>query len=27
MQFGKIDEPDQPLPPMNFGTPTAQAWL
>ena len=25
MQFGKIDEPDQPLPPMNFGTPTAQA--
>ncbi len=25
MQFGKIEEPDQPLPPMNFGTPTAQA--
>ena len=24
-QFGKIEEPDQPLPPMNFGTPTAQA--
>lgn len=25
MQFGKIDEPDHQLPPMNFGTPTAQA--
>ncbi|MEN9415929.1 MAG: hypothetical protein RLZ62_2233 [Bacteroidota bacterium] len=25
MQFGKINEPDQSLPPMNFGTPTAQA--
>ena len=25
MQYGKIDEPDQPLPQMNFGTPTAQA--
>lgn len=25
MQFGKIEESDQPVPPMNFGTPTAQA--
>jgi len=25
MQFGKIDEPEQNLPPMNFNTPTAQA--
>ncbi|MBL7806547.1 MAG: DUF3467 domain-containing protein [Saprospiraceae bacterium] len=25
MQFGKIEEPDQPLPPMNFGAPVAQA--
>ncbi len=26
MQFGKIDEPEQPqLPPMNFNTPPAQA--
>ncbi|MBK8557025.1 MAG: DUF3467 domain-containing protein [Lewinellaceae bacterium] len=25
MQFGVIDEPDQPLPPMNFNTPPAQA--
>jgi hypothetical protein len=25
MQFGKIEEVDQPVPPMNFGTPTAQA--
>jgi len=24
-QFGKIDEPDQTLPPMNFNTPKAQA--
>ena len=24
-QFGKIDEPTQSLPPMNFNTPTAQA--
>lgn len=25
MQFGKIDEPEQALPPMNFNTPPAQA--
>lgn len=25
MQFGKIEESDQPLPPMNFGAPVAQA--
>lgn len=25
MQFGKIEEPDQSLPPMNFGAPVAQA--
>ncbi|MCB0527689.1 MAG: DUF3467 domain-containing protein [Saprospiraceae bacterium] len=25
MQFGNIEETDQPIPPMNFGTPTAQA--
>jgi hypothetical protein len=25
MQFGKIEENDQPIPPMNFGTPSAQA--
>lgn len=25
MQFGKIEEPDQALPPMNFGAPVAQA--
>lgn len=25
MQFGKIEEQEQPIPPMNFGTPTAQA--
>ena len=24
-QFGKIAEPNQPLPPMNFGAPAAQA--
>ncbi len=24
-QFGKIDEDTTPMPPMNFGTPTAQA--
>jgi hypothetical protein len=25
LQFGKVEEPDQSLPPMNFGAPTAQA--
>lgn len=25
MQFGKIEDQEQPTPPMNFGTPTAQA--
>jgi hypothetical protein len=25
IQFGKIEDVDQPTPPMNFGTPTAQA--
>ncbi len=25
MQFGKIEDVEQPIPPMNFGSPTAQA--
>lgn len=25
MQFGKIEDVEQPVPPMNFGAPTAQA--
>lgn len=25
MQFGKIEDQEQQMPPMNFGTPTAQA--
>jgi hypothetical protein len=25
MQFGKIEEPDLAMPPMNFGAPVAQA--